>query len=246
MLWYKWWLDTRHWFVLGVMVIAAQAVALYMSYPMDPATTFPNGALGVSPAEMTLLRGPDFRSYVWIRWFSTTMVVFWPAAAVALAGTGFEAAAGREALLSLPLTRRRIALTRLALVLAQLTAIAVLPTLVMCAMAPLVGQRYPVGEALVQCVLVVGGGFVIVGITVFMRTVTSDPAAYVGVGALIVLWGLLTFAAKRQIPYDIFRLMNGADYFFTHRIPWTGLAGTVGAGAALLAISLRLVDRRDY
>ena len=49
MLWLKWWLDTQRWFLLGVFLLAAQVIAFYMSYPMDPATTFPNGALGVLP-----------------------------------------------------------------------------------------------------------------------------------------------------------------------------------------------------
>ena len=62
MLWYKSWLDTRRWFLLGLMAPLGQVLALYMSYPMDAATTYPNGALGVSPAEMVLVRAGDFRS----------------------------------------------------------------------------------------------------------------------------------------------------------------------------------------
>src|SRR5215213_6362363 len=65
MVWYKSWLDTQRWFLLALMFPLAQVLALYMSYPLDPATSFPNGALGVSPAEMTLVRLGDFRSYVW-------------------------------------------------------------------------------------------------------------------------------------------------------------------------------------
>jgi hypothetical protein len=49
MLWLKWWLDTQRWFLLGVFLLAAQVVAFYVSYPMDPKITFPNGALGVLP-----------------------------------------------------------------------------------------------------------------------------------------------------------------------------------------------------
>ena len=45
----KWWLDTRFWFILGLMLLSAQVLALYMSYPMDPVTSYPNGALGVPP-----------------------------------------------------------------------------------------------------------------------------------------------------------------------------------------------------
>ena len=61
MLWYKSWLETQHWFFLGMMLLAAQVVALYVAYPMDPLTTYPNGALGVLPVEMAQLRTGDFR-----------------------------------------------------------------------------------------------------------------------------------------------------------------------------------------
>ena len=96
MLWYKSWLETQHWFFLGMMLLAAQVVALYVAYPMDPLTSYPNGALGVLPGEMAQIRTGDFRGYVWVRWFSTTMLLFWPVYVIALAGTGFEAAGGRD------------------------------------------------------------------------------------------------------------------------------------------------------
>ena len=71
MLRYKSWLDTRLWFFLGLTMLSAQVVALYVSYPMDPVTTYPNGALGVTAAEMASLRSDEFRGYIWLRWFST-------------------------------------------------------------------------------------------------------------------------------------------------------------------------------
>jgi len=101
MLWYKSWLDTQLWFFLAICALVAQVIALYMSYPMDPLTTYPNGALGVLPHEMAQIRTGDFRSYIWVRWFSTTMLLIWPVFALRLAGTGLEGERGREYLLSL-------------------------------------------------------------------------------------------------------------------------------------------------
>src|SRR5262245_51488223 len=111
MLRYKAWLDTRNWFLLALIGLSAQVFAIYMSYPMDPATSFPNGALGVTVAEMTRLRTGEFRGYIWLRWFSTAMLLIWPMFALRLAGTGFEESGGREYLLSLPENRRRIVLS---------------------------------------------------------------------------------------------------------------------------------------
>ena len=246
MLWLKWWVDTHRWFILGVCGLTAQVVAFYMSYPMDPKTTFPNGALGVLPIEMPLLRNSDFRSYVWLRWFSTSMLIFWPFIAIALAGTGFEQAAGREYLLSLPVSRTRAMLTRLAVVMAELAVVTVLPTLLLCAMAPLRGEHYPLSDALAHAAILYVAGSGLVGLTMFLRTTLTDTAAYVALGALVVLVGLFTFVATGFTPYSVFRLMNGAEYFFTGHVPWAGLAMSVGVGAALAWMSLRLVEARDF
>jgi hypothetical protein len=246
MLWLKWWSDTQRWFVLGICGLAAQVLALYMSYPMDPKTTFPNGALGVLPPEMALLRGDDFRSYVWLRWFSTSMLLFWPFIAITLAGTGFEQPAGREYLLSLPISRRRATLTRLAVVMAELALVTVVPTLLLCAMAPLRGQYYPLSDALAHAAILYVAGSGIVGLTMFLRMTLTDTGAYVALAALVVLVGLFTFVAKGFTPYSVFRLMNGADYFFNHHVPWTGLATSVAVGAVLAWWSVRLVEARDF
>ena len=246
MLRYKSFLDTRLWFLLGILALSAQVVALYMSYPMDPATSYPNGALGVTPAEMTRLRTGDFRAYIWLRWFSTTMLLMWPVFAIRLAGTGLEESGGREYLLSLPATRRNIAITRLSVSAAQIAAITIVPSLLVCAMAPLQGQRYPISDALAHSFILMVGGLGLFGLTMFLRAITKDVAAYVVMGGLIFLVGLFTFLVQGFTPYSFFRVMNGADYFFNHHVPWTGLAVSATIGCALIWLSIRIVERRDF
>jgi hypothetical protein len=246
MLRYKSWLDTQLWFYLGLMLLSAQVVALYMSYPMDPATSYPNGALGVTAAEMTRLRTGEFRGYIWLRWFSTTMLLIWPVFAIRLAGTGLEESAGREYLLSLPATRRRIAISRLTVGAAQIAALTIVPSLLVCAIAPLQGQRYPIGDALVHSAILMVGSLGLFGLTMFLRVMTRDVAAYVVMGGVIFLVGLFTFLVKGFAPYSIFRVMNGADYFFNQHVPWTGLAVSAIIGCALIWLSIRIVERRDF
>jgi hypothetical protein len=246
MLRYKSWLDTQLWFFLGLMALSAQVIALYMSYPMDPATTYPNGALGVTAAEMTTLRTGEFRGYIWLRWFSTTMLLIWPVFVIRLAGTGLEESSGREYLLSLPATRRRIALSRLTVSALQIAAITILPSLLVCALAPLQGQHYPIADALTHSAILMVGGLGLFGLTMFLRVMTRDIAAYVAMGGLIFLVGLFTFLVKDFTPYSIFRVMNGADYFFNHHVPWTGLAVSATIGSALIWLSIRTVERRDF
>jgi hypothetical protein len=245
MLWHKSWVDTRLWFFLATSLLVAQALALYASYPMDPAASYPNGALGVLPNEMAQLRTGDFRGYVWVRWFSTTMLLYWPVYVIALAGTGLESPSGREYLLSLPFTRRRIVLTRLAVVLGQIAALTVLPSLLVCALAPLVGQRYPVGDALMHSLILLVSGLGLFGLTMFLRVIMTDAAAYTAAGALLVLCMLFTFVAQNFTPYSILRVMNGAEYFFDNRVPWTGLMLSAGVGVGLIWLSMHVVEQRD-
>jgi ABC-type transport system involved in multi-copper enzyme maturation permease subunit len=246
MLWYKSFVETRRWFFLAVTILSAQVVALYVAYPMDPLASYPNGALGVLPEEMARLRTGDFRGYVWVRWFSTTMLLFWPVYAIALAGTDLESAAGRDYLLSLPVTRRRIVLTRAAVAWVQIAALTVLPSLLLWAMAPLRGQYYPVQDVLVHSAILLVGGFGLFGVTMFLRTAMNDAAAFVAAGALVVLGVLFTFIVEEVTPYSIFRVMNGADYYFHERVPWTGLALSAGVGGVLVLASLGVIERRDY
>jgi hypothetical protein len=246
MLWYKWWLDTRLWSLLAVAMLAAQVLALYVSYPMDPQTSYPAGALGVLPAEMSQLRSGDFRGYVWVRWFSTTMLLMWPVYVLALAGTGFERAAGREYLLSLPLSRRRIVATRMAVVLTQVAVFTLLPSLLLCVMAPLRGQHYPVADAVVHSIILFVAGLGLFGLTTVLRTMLTDAAAYTAAAALVAMVGLFTFVADGFTPYSFFRLMNGAEYFFNHRVPWSGLALSATAGMAFVWLSIRMVEARDF
>ena len=172
--------------------------------------------------------------------------MIWPVFVIALTGTGFEAAGGREFLLSLPLTRRRIALTRLGVVFTQISAFTILPSLLLCAMAPLRGQHYPVEDALVHSLILLVSGLSLFGLTMFLRVVMNDVAAYTVAGALVVICLLFTFIVKDLTPYSILRVMNGADYFFDHRMPWNGLALSAGVGTALIAWSVRVIERRDF
>jgi hypothetical protein len=246
MLRYKSWLDSRLWFVLGLSALSAQVLALYMSYPMDPATSFPNGALGVTAAEMTRLREGDFRGYIWVRWFGTTMILIWPVFALRLAGTGLDDSAGRGYSLSLPVTRRRIALAHLVVSAVQMAALAILPSLLVCAIAPLRGQRYPVGDALTHSAILMIGCLALFGLTMFLRAMTTCVAAYVAVGGLFLLLGLFTFLVKDFTPYSLLRVMNGADYFFNRQVPWTGLAASAATGGVLIWLSIRTVEQRDF
>ncbi len=137
-------------------------------------------------------------------------------------------------------------ISRLTVSAGQIAMITIVPSLLVCAMAPLQGQRYPVSDALIHSAILMVGSLGLFGLTMFLRVMTRDIAAYVVMGGLIFLVGLFTFLVKGFTPYSIFRVMNGADYFFNHHVPWTGLALSATVGCTLIWLSMRIVERRDF
>jgi len=114
------------------------------------------------------------------------------------------------------------------------------------AMAPLQGQHYPIGDALTYSAILIVGSLGLFGLTMFLRVMTKDVAAYVVIGGLFVLVGMFTFMVDGFTPYSILRVMNGADYFFYHQVPWIGLVTSTIAGLSLIWLSIRIVEQRDF
>ena len=134
MLWFKAWADTRIFFLLGMMSLVSMVGALNVAYPGDPGQEFPHGALAVSTSEVRALTN-DPRSYIWLHWFANTMVIWLPILAVALASTGFPPRAYATGsllhILTLPVSRRKLAGIRVSLGLVELAAIALIPSLLL-------------------------------------------------------------------------------------------------------------------
>ena len=236
MLWYKWWLDTQRWFILGVFALVAQVVAFYMSYPMDPQTTFPNGALGVLPAEMPLLRMAVSAATSGCGGSAPRCCFSGRSSRLRWRARGSSSAAGREYLLSLPVSRRARWSRGLPLVMAADR-----------------GAHRAADAAAVR------DGAAPVGSTtrLAMRSSTRasctsaarpgraddvpphDDDRHGGVrrlAAMVLLVGLFTFVAKGFTPYSVFRLMNGADYFFTATSRGPGLAMSAAWRGARVAV----------
>ncbi len=86
-LWYKAWRETRWFFRLGIMFLTASAFALYVGYPDDFSTRFPNGALAVGADQARALLH-DGRAYIWLSWFGTSLLLGLSFLALALGSTG--------------------------------------------------------------------------------------------------------------------------------------------------------------
>jgi len=253
MLWYKAWLETRWRFLVGMgllLLFAGLGVAARPAVAQLQVEA-PNlgGRLGELVREGLALMG-SYRGYVWSQWFGKNLLQFWTLFAV-LIGVGGLATerAGGVALwtLSLPVTRRRLLAVRAGLGALELLALAVLPSLAVCLLSPLVGESYPAGEALAFSLILWAGGAFFYGLALLLSTVFQDQLKAVLAGmSVAVVMGLLSLFSGRAADYSVYKVMTGHSYFLGGEPPWAGLLACLAAGAAMFFVSLRLLERRDY
>jgi hypothetical protein len=149
--------------------------------------------------------------------------------------------------LSLPVTRRQIVGIRAATGILEIVALAVLPSLAIALLAPAIGQRYAVADALVHGVCLALGGAVFFSLAFLLSTVWSDVwrPALLALGAAIVL-GLCEEVSSAAARYGIFHVMSAEEYFRAGHVPWTGLAITLSLSAVMLYGAARNIERRDF
>jgi hypothetical protein len=250
-LWYKGWTETRWFFRLGLVFLMASALWLYAGYPDDYTTRFPNGAIAVSAEQVrALLR--DGRAYIWLSWFGTSLLLGLSFLALALASTGIVlnpeggAAPGVTYALSMPASRRKLAAVRLATGFLELAAAAILPSILVCLLAPTQGQSFPIGQGMMHALLAMSGVSALYGLFVFLSTLLGELSKAVLGGAVLFLYGMLTFLTSGVRRFSVFRLMTGDTYFLRGEIPWLAALASITFAAMLIYASVRIVERRDF
>ena len=254
MLWYKSWLETRWRFVIGLVVLMMSATGTVLAYPRlaQFVTQMPDlnlqGEIGRRVAEVVAL-STQYRGYVWSQWFVQEMPQMWSVFAVILGTGGLLAqTSGGGALftLSLPATRARLLGIRAATGLGELLALAVLPSLLVPLLSPIIGQSYSIGDALVHSLCMFVGGTVFFSLAFFLSTVFSD----VWRPALIVLCAAFVLSLLHQFGglsrYSIFRVMNAEVYFRDGGLPWLGLLTAAAVSGALIYGATRNIARQDF
>jgi ABC-2 type transport system permease protein len=255
MLWYKSWLDTRWRFLIGLAILLFSACGLVMLYPrmlrllpLVP-TIDGGGEIGRQiRASAELMR--TFRGYVFSQWFNQNLPQTWTIFA-ALLGSGSLLAAGSEGAalytLSLPITRSQLVTARALVGLVQLFVLAVVPSLLIALLAPAVGERYSVIDALAHsaCLFVAGATFFTLAL--YLSTAFHD----VWRPLLIALAAAFTLRIVEQLSNDLggfglFRVMSADTYFLGGGLPWLGLLSSAAASAALLYGAAANLARRDF
>jgi hypothetical protein len=255
MLWHKSWVDTRWRFLAGLALLmlgSAGAVAAYPKFltllALVP-TVDVKGELGRRIREGAEL-GRSYRGYVWSQWLRQSMANVFSLFAVLLGvGAPLSRSAGGGALftLSLPVSRQELAGVRTATGLAELAALAFIPTLLFPLLSPAVGQSYGLGDALVHgaCFFVAGG--VLFSMASLLSTVFHDVwRPMLIVCGLAAVLGICEPFFGELSRYGLFGTMDAELYFRGGGLPWLGLLASAAVSAAMLYAASRNLARQDF
>jgi ABC-2 type transport system permease protein len=189
----------------------------------------------------------DFRGFVWYQAFRqnlTQMGIFF-AVLLGCGGLLHESAKGSALFtLSLPVTRKQLLGARTGTGLAQLLAISIVPPLAISILAPTVGQRFSVVDALAHGVCIFVVATVFYSLAAFLSTLFADiwRPLLIAVGIACAV-AFASFAAPQL---NIFSVMNGESYFRTGSLPWTGFVVSAVIAMALLYSASETLERQDF
>ncbi len=257
MLWQKAWLETRRRFVGALLILTVLAGGTVYEYAAVQRLLPRLNAAGSAPIAETsgvadAIRDAmdiqkNFRGFVWYQSFRqnlTQLGVFF-AMLLGCGGLVSESMKGSGLFtLSLPVTRRQLVSARALTGLAQWFAVAMTPPLAIVLLAPTVGERLPLVDALVHgfCIFVVGSVFF--ALASFLSTIFADMwrPLLIGIGVACAI-AVLSFAVPQLA---LFSVMSGERYFRTGSLPWTGLLVSVVLTTALLYGAADTLERKDF
>jgi hypothetical protein len=255
MLWHKSWLETRWRFLIGLGLLTLSACSTVLTYPQVikllplASTVDAGGGLGRRVTEAVDL-ARTYRGYVWSQWYRQNLLQMWGLFAVLIGSGGLlSQASGGGALftLSLPVTRNRLIGVRAATGLVELAVLAFVPSLLLPALSPIIGQSFGLGDALIfgACLFIAG--------TVFFSLAFLLSSVFTGVWPplLIVLCvatvlGLFDLALRDVSRYSVFAVMSAESYFRGGGLPWLGLLASTALSAAMLYGAAFNIARRDF
>jgi hypothetical protein len=254
MLWHKAWLETRGRFITALLILTVMSGAKVYEYVVtlrmmplaDSVLSGDNSPLGAALRDAVAVQR-EFRGFIWYNSFRDNLTLMGVIFAVLLGCGGLLAETKKGSALftlSLPITRKQLLGVRTATGLAQCFAIAMIPPLVIPVLAPSIGQRFSIVDALAHgfCLFFVGALFF--SLASFLSTMFADVWRPLLIAvSLACIAGALQFVAPE---FGLFRVMSGETYFRTGALPWMGFLTTAVLASALLYSAAETLDRRDF
>jgi len=250
MLWHKAWVETRWRALVGLGVLLCSAGGAVLLYPqlMKLVPNAPPADAGSIIARQIreaadLMR--DYRGYVFAQWFRQPQL--WTIMAAILGTGGLLTQGAALFTLSMPVSRERLIGVRALVGLGELLALAIIPTLLLPLLSPVVGESYPLGDALVHALCMFVAGTVFFSLAFLLSTAFADVwrPLLLTLAAAVALVSI-ELLLRRTGAHGVFGVMSGDSYFRTGRLPWLGLFASAAASAAMLWLAALSISRRDF
>jgi hypothetical protein len=251
MLWYKSWLETRWRFLIGLGLLLCSASITVLVYPqvarlLPMVPTNLDGPLGERIREAAEL-SRDFRGYIWSHWFRQNLAQWGTLFAILLGTAALLVQNGGEIFtLSLPVSRSRLLGVRAATGLAELLAIAFIPSLLIPMLSPAIRESYGLGTAVVHSVCLFIATSVFFSLALFLSTMFSDAWRPLLITLAVALALGVIDQVLRNPSFSVYGVMSAETYFRSGRVPWPGLLGAAGASTFFFGGAMVNIQQRDF
>lgn len=251
----KTWHETRSRFLIGVVAVAGLSlVLLFWQGTLRTQFSARLPAAAVETAVAALTYGEYIHRFLYAGAVQPLGQLI--ALVLAMGGLQRERETGTTSLtLSLPVSRRELMGVRAAVGIIQVSAIALVPAILIPAVSPLVAESYPVSQALGFWVL-----WVVAHTTIFSAALLVSTIVPSQLTALMVTWLLLLahsavalLPALQPFRLNLGRIATGVGmpYFDSTTslligLPWPRLAVMALLSVGLMAAASRVTERQDY
>jgi len=258
MLWQKSWWETR-WSLVPIMGVILVFAALNQRLDQADLDKWILELQKRAPAwsedsRRLLPLLSSYQGYLWYYWFRLIMLTLWPTVAMGMGATTllhsscpWTGSGAGIFTFSLPVSRRRILLTHVALVALEMVLLALLSSLIIPIASSMFGTDVHLGSALIHALLLSLGGMVFLALSFLLAVVFTNPLKVLFIGIALIYALFFPFYTYEEFPWwNVFHLMSGETYFRYGRIPWSGLLASLGVSALMIFAALRIYERRNF
>jgi ABC-2 type transport system permease protein len=236
LLWYKAWLETRARFLASLATLT-----LFSGIFVHHAQAL------VRPEWKT-----DFYRLLFVN--QQFLVIMWVLSVVLLGMGGIvrEKAVGTSSLtLALPVSRAHLLGVRVGMGVLQASALGVVPWVAVFFLSSLAKRPILINQVFSYVLLLVGGGLVYFAMAVLVSSLVAGEYTAPALAFGVVLLGAIVFDSwLRQ--FNVWRLVTGdfsidrSTYLLSAHLPWTGILASLSVAVLMLAVSIIVVQEREF
>ena len=248
MLWHKAWLETRARFFTCLATLTIFS-AVFVHHALAVTNSSDSG---YSRGVMRPGLQADFYRLLFVT--QQFVVIMWILAVVLLGMGGIvrEKASGNAPLtLSFPVSRARLLGVRIGLGTLEAIVLGVVPWLTVLSISLFAGMPILLTQVGLYVLLLVAGGLVYFATAILVSSLIEGEYTAPAVAFGLVLLSAIILDAWFR-PFNLWRLVTGdfyidrKTYLLAARIPWFGILCSLSAASAMLLLSLKVIQRREF